>query len=132
MPMNPLRGHGPADAPEEVVGQLVDAGLLERGDLAALRIEAPHHVADRAVLAGGVHALQHQQQRAAVLGIEPVAEVGQHGDVLVEFGLGLLLVLDAAGVVGVEIARAGSSCPARRKAAVSWQWTFREIGPLEG
>ena len=88
----PFARGGPADAPEEIVGQLVDAGLLERGDLAALRIEALHHVADRAVLAGGVHALQHQQQRAAVLGVEPVAQVVQFGDVFVEFGLGLFLI----------------------------------------
>ena len=72
------------------MGKLLDAGLLERRDLAALRIEAFHDVADRAVLAGRVHALQHQQQRAAVLGIEPIAEVVERGDVVVEFGLGCL------------------------------------------
>ena len=60
---------GQVDSPEEVVGQFLDARLLERRDPAGLRIEAPHHVADRAVLAGGVHPLEHQQKRAAVLGI---------------------------------------------------------------
>ena len=37
--------------------------LLERGDLAPLRIDAGHHVLDRAVLAGGVESLQDDQQR---------------------------------------------------------------------
>ena len=75
------------DAPKEIVGKLFDAGLLERRHLAALRIEALHHVADRAVLAGRVHALQHQQQRAAAFGVKPVAEVVELGDVLIELGL---------------------------------------------
>ena len=86
------------------MGKLFDAGLLEGGDLAALRIEALHHVADRAVLAGRVHALQHQQQRAAIFGVEAVAEIVELGDVLIELGLHHFALFEPAGIVGVEIA----------------------------
>ena len=102
--MNPLRG-GAADAPEEIVGQFVHARLLERRDLAALRIEAPHDVADRAVLAGGVHPLEHQQQRAAILGVQAIAEIVERRDVFIEFALGVLLAFQPTGVVGVEVAK---------------------------
>jgi len=48
-------------APEKVVLQLERARVLEAEDLAALRVHARHHVADRAVLAGSVHRLEDQQ-----------------------------------------------------------------------
>src|SRR2546423_15645613 len=56
--------------PEEVMIELVRARRLERMNLAALRIDAAHHVLDDAVLAGGVHALQHYEQRPLVLSVK--------------------------------------------------------------
>ena len=45
-------------------------GCLNECTSTALRIDAGHHVLDRAVLAGGVHRLQHDQHRPAVVGVE--------------------------------------------------------------
>ena len=128
----PRRGDG--DAPEEVVGQLGDAGLLERRDLAVLRIEALHDVADRAVLARRIHALEHQQQRPAVLGVEPVAEIVEHGDVFAQFRLGVLFALEPPRIVGVEIPEPDFLARRDGKAVVSWQWSLssRPKGVFEG
>ena len=49
------------DAPQEIVVELLGARRLERMHLAALRIDAGHHVLDDAVLAGRVHPLEHQE-----------------------------------------------------------------------
>ena len=57
-------------APEEVMVEFVRARRLERVNLAALRIDAAHHVLDDAVLAGCVHALQHYEQRPLVLSVK--------------------------------------------------------------
>ena len=53
-------------APKKIVFQLVGARLFETENLAALRIDAGHHVPDSAILAAGVHPLKNQQQRIAV------------------------------------------------------------------
>ena len=68
----PALGQAPDVAPQEVVVELLRRGLLERGHLAALRIDAGHDVLDRAVLAGRVHRLKDQQQGPAILGVEHV------------------------------------------------------------
>src|SRR5262249_20575537 len=47
------------DAPEKIMIELFGARLLEGMDLAALRIDARHHVLDRAVLAGRIHRLKY-------------------------------------------------------------------------
>jgi hypothetical protein len=52
-----------ADAPEEVVRELLLGRLLERGELHALRVDDADDVLDDAALAGGVHRLQHEQHR---------------------------------------------------------------------
>ena len=58
---------------------------------------------DDAVLAGRVHALQHDQHRPAVLGIEPFLQVAEALDVLGEHRLGVVLVdVETAGVGGIE------------------------------
>ena len=54
--------------------------------------------ADGAVLAGGVHALQHHQQRALALGVEPVLQLVDRHDVFGQFGPGVLLALERGGV----------------------------------
>ena len=50
-------------------------GALNDGDREALRVDVGQHAANRAVLAGGVHALEHEQHGAAVLGVQPVGQV---------------------------------------------------------
>ena len=50
-----------ADPPQEAVPPFFRGRRLERGDPDALGVEAADDVGDRAVLAAGVHALQHQQ-----------------------------------------------------------------------
>ena len=64
-------------APHEIVIEFVARWLLERGDLAALRVDAVEHALDRAVLAGGVHALEDQQQRPAILGVKLLLKIIQ-------------------------------------------------------
>ncbi len=72
--------------------EFVRRRLLERGDLAALRIDAVEHALDGAVLAGGVHALEDQQQRPAVLGVEFLLEIVQPLAVGIQDLLALVLV----------------------------------------
>ena len=72
-------------AAQEIILQLFFARRLERMHLAALRIDAGHHVLDDAVLARGIHALQHDQHRPLALGVqhlllfrEPREALGEH------------------------------------------------------
>jgi len=53
-------------APEEVMFQLLGAGLFETENLAALRIDPGHDMADGTVLAGGIHPLENEQQGIGV------------------------------------------------------------------
>ena len=62
-------GQAAGGAPEEVVFEVVIGGLFEAEHLAALRVHPGHHMADRAVFTGGVHALKDQQQRPMVGGV---------------------------------------------------------------
>ena len=62
--------------------------LLEREDIAPLRIDARHDVLDRPVLAGGVHRLEDEQQRPAILRIQPILQCGERSD-FSTFRLGL-------------------------------------------
>src|SRR5262245_21214434 len=73
----------PRRPPEKVVIELFGRRRLERVDLTALRIDAGHHVTDRAVLAGRVDALKDQQHAPLVLRVELLLERGQpRGQVL--------------------------------------------------
>ena len=72
--------------------------------LAALRIDARHHVLDRAVLAGGVHRLEDREHRPAVLRVELLLQLRQPLDAVGEHRLGLgLFDVEAAGVGGIEV-----------------------------
>ena len=64
------RGDGLVDAPEVVVAQLQRGRFAEGGDMDALRVEPAEDMADGAVLAGGVHALQDDEQAVLFLGVE--------------------------------------------------------------
>ena len=57
-------------------------------DVAALRIDAGHHVLDGAVLAGGIHRLEDQQHRPAILRVEPLLQAGHALAALLEHLLG--------------------------------------------
>ncbi len=63
--------------PEVVVVELLGARRLEGAHVAALRIDPGHDVLDRAVLARRVHALEDQQERPPVLGVERLLHVAQ-------------------------------------------------------
>ena len=75
-------GDGPAggqrlvDPPQEVVFQLFAVGLFKTGHLHALGVQAGHHMFDGAVLAGGVHGLQNEDQSFAAVGIKGVLQSG--------------------------------------------------------
>ena len=62
------RGQRPANPPQVVVLAFFLGGHAEAGVPDALRISGSDNVFDDPALAGGVHALQHQQQRAVVVG----------------------------------------------------------------
>jgi len=70
------------DAPQKIVAQFFDGGLLERDNLARLRTDAPENVPDHAVFAGGVHSLQNDQQRPLVFGNRGGTSTIQRADVL--------------------------------------------------
>ncbi len=61
--------------------QFFRARLLETVDLAALRVDTAQNVADRAVLAGGVHGLKDQEHRVAVGGVVQPLQVAELLDV---------------------------------------------------
>jgi hypothetical protein len=85
-------------APEEVVTGLKRCGHLERGDIAALGVDAGEDVADGAVLAGGVHALENDEQGLLLAGVEDLLQLVELSAVLDEdCGSGLLRLV-VAGV----------------------------------
>jgi len=104
----PALGQGAIAAPQVIVIQLLVRGHLERVDLAALRIDARHHVIDGAVLARGVHRLDDDQHRPAILGVEHLLELGEPLDVLGEMrARGVLaLRLERSGVARIDVGQA--------------------------
>jgi hypothetical protein len=52
-------------------------GNFEGGDVAALRVDAGEDVADGAIFAGGVHALEDDEQSFGLTGVEDVLQVGE-------------------------------------------------------
>src|SRR6516225_1885980 len=90
--------------PEKVVVEILRRGLLERENLAALRIYSRHDVLDGAVLAGRVHRLEYEQQRPAILGVEYVLLLCEPlGAALQKFGRLALAHRKATGVAGIEV-----------------------------
>ena len=71
-------------APEKIVLQLGGAGMLEAEDLAALRVDAGHHVLDGAVFARRVERLKDQQHGVAVGRVEKLLQRAQLRNVLVQ------------------------------------------------
>ena len=87
--------------PEEIVREFLVARRLERVHIAALRVEARHDVVDDAVLAGGIHPLQHDEQRPAAVGIEALLQLGETLDVVRQHRFGVVLV-ETTGIGGIE------------------------------
>ena len=69
--------NGMMDPPQVVVIPLIVGGNLERLDLDAGGVQPGHDVADGAVLASRVGRLEHDEERALVLGVHEVLELGQ-------------------------------------------------------
>src|SRR5215471_17233104 len=93
--------------PQKVMAEVLRRRLLEGEHLAALRIDARHHMLDRTILACRVHRLKYEQQRPAILSVkhvlffcEPLCATGQ------ELGCLGLLQLEVTGVAGVEVLEA--------------------------
>ena len=74
MPISPCGGHACVHPPQVVVRSSRSVGALNDVTRDALRVHAGEHGANRAVLARRVHALQHQQQAAPLLGPQPVLQ----------------------------------------------------------
>ncbi len=81
--------------------QFPRAGPLEAEHLAPLGIDPRHDVFDRAVLAGGVHCLEDQQQGVAAVRVEQVLHRAELLDMMVERLEVLLLRL----IVRFDLAR---------------------------
>ena len=101
----PAPGQRDRRAPQEIVIELELARRLEGMHVAALRIDAGHHVLDDAVLAGGVQSLEDDEDRVSVLGIEPFLQGPQPLGTFGEHRLCLSLV-EPALIVGVDSRRA--------------------------
>ena len=103
-------------APHEIVIEFVRGRLLERMDLAALRIDAFEDALDGAVLARRIHALEDHQQRPAVLRVEPLLKIVEPLPVGFENLFGLVLVETAllVGLVRLEMELARSVEAERR------------------
>ena len=89
MPMRPRSGTS-LPVRHKIVRQLLAAGGLECVHLAALRIDAGHHVLDDAVLARRVHALEHQQHCPLAAGVKALLQFGELGDAVGEYRLDVL------------------------------------------
>jgi hypothetical protein len=61
--------------PEKIVLEFLGGRLFEGKNLAAGRVDSPHHRANGAVLAGGVHGLKDQQKGKTVIRVEDPLEV---------------------------------------------------------
>ena len=112
---HPLLGDIAVDAPQEVVRLLQRSGLLEGGDPAPLRVDAVHHLLDRAVLATGVHPLHHEQDGVALRGVAQLLQLAQLRLQRPQLRLPLLAP-DAVRVAGVEVpGMGGLPDPASRR-----------------
>ena len=89
----PAFGQAARGAPEKIMFQFVGARLFEAENLAALRIDAGHHVPDGAILAASVHPLKNQQQRIAVGRVVKLLQRAQLLNVFLQEFLILLLRL---------------------------------------
>src|ERR1700752_3412907 len=99
----PAVGQALHAAPEVIVVEILGGRRFEGMDLAALRIDAGHHMLDGAILAGGIQGLKDRQYRPFVLRVELVLQLSERlyaaGERL--SGAGLVLRPKPQGVAGV-------------------------------
>ena len=84
----PAFGYRSGISPKEVMVELLGRGMLEAVDLAALRVNARHHMLDRPVLTRGIHRLKNNENRPTICGVQPVLDCSQVGDILRQHLLG--------------------------------------------
>src|SRR5206468_1031382 len=77
-------GQAAARAPQKIMVEFFDAGMLETEDLTALRIDAGHDMFNGAILTCGVHGLKNQQHGVAVMREEKILKFTEFFDVLFE------------------------------------------------
>jgi hypothetical protein len=87
--------------PGKVVFPFSFRGLLETVDAAALRIDAAHHRADRAVFSGRVGRLRDQQYGVKIRGVVEMPRLAELGHALLE----QTLVLLRGFVNGIDLLR---------------------------
>jgi hypothetical protein len=94
----------PRRPPQKIVLQILRARMPEGVNLTALRIETGHDVLDDAIFAGRVHALENDQDRPSILGIELLLHSGKMAQTIGNhvFG-GRLAEVEAAGVGWVDV-----------------------------
>ena len=71
-------------APEEVMFKFQRTRMRKAEHLTALRVDARHHMANRAVLARCIHGLKHQQQGMPVRRVEQALLVAQPLDLVLQ------------------------------------------------
>src|SRR3954468_11089155 len=111
MPISPRARQALLVAAEEVLIQLARGRDLEALDAYALRIDAAHDVADRAVLAGGVERLEHDHHAVRRLSGQALLKFCEERDAVVQQPDAVLLLLDARLERGVEVLRQGHAGP---------------------
>ena len=84
-------------APEKIMSQLLGARRLEAENLAALGIDAGHHMLDGAILARGIHPLKDNQKGIPVVGIKKPLLPAQLAGMLLQQS-GILLLRPADGL----------------------------------
>jgi hypothetical protein len=98
----------PRVAPEEVVVELLGRRRFEGRDLAARRVHAREDVLDRRVLARGVHRLEEQEHRPAVLRVELSLQLGEALDARREHLVAAVGRRETRRVRGVRVTEAES------------------------
>ena len=80
-------------SPHVVMVELLLRGRLERGHVAALRVDTREDVLDRAVLPRRIHRLEDQEQRPPILRVELVLQVRELLDAFLQIVLRAVLVV---------------------------------------
>ena len=100
--------------PQIVMGPLNLGRNAERLHRHAQRPARIEHGAHRAILAGTVNALQHDQQRPLAFGKKPVLQAVNGRRILEQLLLGLVLVIKGAVIARIMRGQVKISCPVQR------------------
>jgi hypothetical protein len=90
-------------APQVIVFELFRAWSFEGMNIAALRVHAGHDVLNHTIFAGGVHALEDDQQRPTILRVELFLQVAEEAGAVGDNFFSVVFVLYAAGVFRIVI-----------------------------